>query len=821
VAVGIVNGKGVVVRHLAGGMLGPKAPAPLTAGTLAQTLHWDRKDDRGRPVPAGAYAVQVRAGMRPTFERTIGYDPRALGCVRGLAIGAEGELFVLNGPGLKGGEWQRYDIPVFTRELRYLRTILPVPGDLPLERVRGIRPVTRPDGTYVPRQFTMKSQRSYPHPYGVRQSMLVTPAGDLLLASKGNSLLRIRAADGAVPYALKRVEFVKDAEYGRYAGGMPQLALSADRRWVYAAGIAVTYTDSDFIHAVYRWRLGSDAPPEVFAGEPRKPGNDAGHFWIPRGVTVDGEGNVLVSDWGNNRIVVLSTEGKHIRQFAAKGPGYLCVHRKHGTIYYISTAHEYRFPPAKPLRVKGRMWKRKDLVKIRSSAEPETLGRISLNSRGYYYSRPVLALDDGVDPPIVWIGEHEKGALSRIIDRDPTGGLPAPQVVMSGGRCPEALPSCEHLAVDPATERLYVRGYMRHYGTMGVWRAFDGHTGKPVPIKTIQGAEVRVGPDGALYSYLSAYYDRTAKRAGAWVLRWDRDGKPLPFEGTESHRSESLPHEFTEKELAGGRLATFVDRCGVHGLGVAPDGRIYVIYSSRDRTSNPLWLCVMGRDGKVAEKRLVALTPAGCSPQVDRDGNIYVLDSAVPKGVPGMPAFLNEAITQRELRRVYDGVFGSLIKFPPAGGGIYTRAGTAWGSRSGTVPQTLKGQRTECRRGRVVDNAVWIRPYAASVPSLAGVCICKMARFSLDRYGRAFVPAAPARRIWVVDTEGNRLCVFGRYGNADNGGADSLRPVAGVPMNYGGNVAVSDRAVYIADTHNRRVVKVRLDYRATATCPVP
>jgi hypothetical protein len=34
-------------------------------------------------------------------------------------------------------------------------------------------------------------------------------------------------------------------------------------------------------------------------------------------------------------------------------------------------------------------------------------------------------------------------------------------------------------------------------------------------------------------------------------------------------------------------------------------------------------------------------------------------------------------------------------------------------------------------------------------------------------------------------------------------------------------VAASDTAAYIADTNNRCVVKVRLDYRTTASCSVP
>jgi hypothetical protein len=118
-----------------------------------------------------------------------------------------------------------------------------------------------------------------------------------------------------------------------------------------------------------------------------------------------------------------------------------------------------------------------------------------------------------------------------------------------------------------------------------------------------------------------------------------------------------------------------------------------------------------------------------------------------------------------------------------------------------------------------VDNAIWIRPYAA--PAMGSHCICNNAHFDIDRYGRLFVPNALARQVEVLDTEGNTICTFGRYGNVDNGGKDSRRPVDGVPLNWGVDVAVSDTAAYISDLANRCVVKVRLDYQVTASCPIP
>ena len=52
-----------VVRHLAAGVLGPNAPAPLKKGSPAQSLLWDGRDDLGRRVGGGAAPFKVRARM--------------------------------------------------------------------------------------------------------------------------------------------------------------------------------------------------------------------------------------------------------------------------------------------------------------------------------------------------------------------------------------------------------------------------------------------------------------------------------------------------------------------------------------------------------------------------------------------------------------------------------------------------------------------------------------------------------------------------------------------------------------------------------------
>ncbi len=817
VAVGIVNEQGVVIKHLAGGLLGKKAPKPLISDSLTQTLYWDRLDDCGKPVPAGKYSVQVQAGMKPVLERIIGRESRALSDIGGLTVGPKGELFVIGWAGIWAEDYKPVrEIVVFSREFKYLRTILPYPGDLSFEQIKGVRPVKRIDGSYIPRLYYAPGHRNYPDLSGrpPRQGMVVTPGGDLLFMSTAgrtpSQMVRIRAADGAIPEPFKMLKFpVK----GGYVHGSPQLALSKDGKYVYAGGLVTVDLAKKgelLDHAVYRWKVGSQDAPTVFAGQPLKAGSGKELFNQVHGVAVDGDGNVLVSDFGNDRVVVLSPDGKHIGEFKVDWPDHLRVDRKRGTIYVVCVGKKNQVRAGSWI-----IWKAKKLVKIKSWKDPKVLDEIPLRiARDGGFHKPVIALDDEAKPPILWIGSGSKGPVSRIVDKNPGGKLTEVQSVGDGALFPESQVSVEHLAVDPATERLYVREYYRGYVNNG-WRAYDGNTGKAVKLAgQLDGVDMQVGVDGYLYTYKTCNFWRKFKRGGAWLLRWDRDGKPANFKGSDSNISQLMPHDDKDAK------ARFVDREGCHGFGVSRKGEAYVIYSNKDRTSNPMWLCLIGRDGKVRQEKLLGLTPASCSPQIDRDGNIYVIDNAIPKEMPEAPPDFAEAMKERY--NCYRGTFGSVIKFPPAGGGVYHTK--VRGKKVSLMPGKPRGKLVECRSGvgsSVVDNAAWIRPYASPTPGQFGTCVCFPARMSLDRYGRLFVPETPSRRINVLDGEGNLLCSFGRYGNPDNGGKGSPRPIKGIPINWVYNVTASDKALYISDTNNRRVLKVKLDYQAAARCPVP
>lgn len=165
---------------------------------------------------------------------------------------------------------------------------------------------------------------------------------------------------------------------------------------------------------------------------------------------------------------------------------------------------------------------------------------------------------------------------------------------------------------------------------------------------------------------------------------------------------------------------------------------------------------------------------------------------------------------------LYPLIYGSVVKFGPEGGQIRKDDGGV-----------------ECNynnRGLIthVKGAKWIVPEASNVPSWRtgdnfnpDICLCESPRFDVDGFGRSFYPDAGRFRVGVLDTAGNAICTFGGYGNQDSAGAGSAVPVPAIPFCWVQCVAVGDEAAYVGDRLNRRVVRVKLEHAAAATCPIP
>jgi hypothetical protein len=99
--------------------------------------------------------------------------------------------------------------------------------------------------------------------------------------------------------------------------------------------------------------------------------------------------------------------------------------------------------------------------------------------------------------------------------------------------------------------------------------------------------------------------------------------------------------------------------------------------------------------------------------------------------------------------------------------------------------------------------------------------MCEASGFDVDPFGRVFFSNLGRFRVEVVDTNNNPITTFGKYGNEDSGGPSARIKKPDIPLAWPVYVAVSDRWAYVADTVNRRVVRVKLGAVAEETCTVP
>jgi DNA-binding beta-propeller fold protein YncE len=89
------------------------------------------------------------------------------------------------------------------------------------------------------------------------------------------------------------------------------LAVSPDGKWIYVA--------DTWNHRIQKFT--STGTAITMWGAPLYGPGDPLGFWGPRGITVDRNGNVIVSDTGNKRIVITDKNGLFLGQFGSAGMG--------------------------------------------------------------------------------------------------------------------------------------------------------------------------------------------------------------------------------------------------------------------------------------------------------------------------------------------------------------------------------------------------------------------------------------------------------------------------------------------------------------------
>jgi DNA-binding beta-propeller fold protein YncE len=822
VAVTIEDAQGKIVRHLAGGVLGKNAPEPLQSNTRAQSLVWDGKDDFDKAAVGGPFKARVQLGMKAEFDRFLMHNPHASGPISAVAVGPGGTLYVFHRDGTVNGNMGGHKITTYTRDGKHVKVLAPFPADIPPEKVKALGVFQTADGDLVPHVYNWETLSFYPDNVGVRgrdmpemSSPAVDSRGRVYWLVKGPALVAVDA-DGGIPYeTFLGPKLLTDVKEVRLAGEgyhfwseLPSLAVSADDKTVYFAGLATGHGDykkARPLPCVFRVDAAKRGPAEIFVGKLDQPGKTDTLLTAPRGLAV-AKGLLYVADPAANRVAAFKeTDGSFAGEIAVEKPHSIGVDPNNGAVYVCAYTGTQTA----------------DLVKF-SGLGGKELYRNTLPRTGQSPNAGMhrIAVDASAKPVRIWMpqvygGPHRLHCFEDAGDKFVDKGDPRPNDFWGEGP--------GDITVDRTRGEVYIKAngsktYRLDDKTGAVKDVIDVSRVHP---GIVLAAQLVPGQDGNLYVF--------TWNQGLWRL--DRTGKPLNWEGLDTYR---IPIEgmmnFQMRYLA---LKPY-----------APPDEIYVIGTANYLTKDPkdagryLTLNVVGQDGKT-KRTVIWQCLNGAIPRLDPKGNIYIADLVKPVD-RSYPEFFDGKLPAPPKNTGggdlfwYSYMYGSIVKFPPSGGVIWHQKDHLPKSAVGEPPAELLAlPRVPFKRHYAyqphltgeIQGALWTRfgyaPYSAHMSGNTSHCMCQGSGFDVDPFGRVFFPNLGQFRIEVIDTNNNPITTFGKYGNEDSGGPDAGVKKPDIPLAWPTYVAVSDRWVYVADTVNRRVVRVKLVAAAEATCALP
>ena len=152
--------------------------------------------------------------------------------------------------------------------------------------------------------------------------------------------------------------------------------------------------------------------------------------------------------------------------------------------------------------------------------------------------RPVVALDDGADTPIVWLSwpflRIEDRGEEVFVSRD----LRSPE--WPGGR---AMAAVMELSYDRRRRLLYVNNRRRYDLRTGRFEEFRMPGGRMWPMSNPGSSSGSVGRDGNYYVHLGA--------RGAYVYRFGPDLKPIPFPEADDKEGKGRIHGYCRNRSRG------------------------------------------------------------------------------------------------------------------------------------------------------------------------------------------------------------------------------------------------------------------------------
>ncbi|MCK6470541.1 MAG: hypothetical protein L6R28_02235 [Planctomycetes bacterium] len=839
--VAIEDNDGRIIRHLASGVLGKKAPPPFQKDSLKQQVVWDGKDDQGKYVDdKDSHQVRVSLGLKPEFEKNLYWSPyKRFSQGSPLMTATPEGVLVYEGLGCDS-------VKLFGHDGKYVRTVYPFPANK-LEAAKGL------DWKDFPQGFRLPWKQS-----AYQQTLLTS--GDNAnwfdqLGRKGHGATGMAERGGRIALAyLKLNRLGLDGTTGgleltggktcielqlRREGpplqvGPTSVAISPDGKTAYLAGYATRHPRNfETYHVVQSIPFDGSGDAKIFAGEfgfkdgrATGEGNAPGKFTNATSVDCDEQGRVYVSDYMNDRIQIFSPDGKVLKEVKVARPALVRLNRKNGQMYVFSWCmpswhYQAANPKNEPITVTklGPFEDPKQLAKFKIPGDD---GKDLVFGRyGTYTGLPTelfytAEIDSWTEPPTIWfvsdcrndaeLGVHggnggrttpyeacgirifkEKGSkLEKIAD---FGKTTVEEVV----RAKPPSNAIQHCYVNPVNGKLYLAeaDSAPTVKASGYWLEIDPESAK------IKELKLPFNPVDAAFDLNGYAYLRNTNV----IVRYDsRTWREIPWDYGEEF--EAIGRDggiggHSTPVISGLVLPSQSPVCYHQGgINVSPKG--YVIASCAYRYTgisgmvgeSTVDLKSMASLGKPYTPRMypgrVFSSTSPCIHVWDTHGK-QVYEDAVPgvHQVDGVAMdrddniyFMHTATRMLDGKPYINSMSETLTKMRPKNGKIISAGGAQI-----PVPPGQEPKQPMAGKGVWIENAEWYYGgvgYAGFNASQAGGgCACWFSRFALDYYARSFVPEPHQFGVAVLDSAGNLVLRIGRYANVDSAGATSAVPLGG------------------------------------------
>ena len=790
-----------IVRHLAAGVLGPKAPPPLVADSRVQRIEWDGKDDYGNLVSdKSKMAVRVRAGMSAELEQIVGGDPYAyysdeMGdsdhspwAISGLEAKSDGKVYVwghssnLGPPALR-----QYDV-----DGNYLRTLFPMPAGQDVDAMKGWGINIKPDGTYTPKfnRLTDPSLTTTFLDTSLHMARLLPTLQPNRLTfwrtglRSGSFDLMTMNTDGTIaedhllgplisspPFVLGPIE--ANSHFMNSVLGPVFVCPAPDGNSFYLSGVYAATTIYGSVRRIKMdefWRdgqvwkvdmktrtarvffaLDKQMIPTTRKERETTYGGQNGYAAL-HGVAVS-EDHVFVCDRLNKRIVVLDKRGNVIRQIPVEDPDAIALSKKTGALY-VTTRYGGYHRRGKVQLLKFKNWREDD--------EPAEVIEISKTGYTRQQTHSYVVVCDTAKGSNIWVAHTQ---MPVRIYRDDTKSLELLKDFYRVERAQRCL-GFDRMQVDPKNEEVYVLDDRN-----AVWKIVDWN--RPVftkvPLKT---ASLAIDARNR-HIYIRTQRDGSSSNSTGRVARLHLDRPEYPPANFGDTGTNRITPQFVYMWCFTGN--------GDKGMAVAPNGNLAIVGWGKDGLR-----FFSGNETKVPWQALqIANLPHNAGGvRFDLAGNLYVgyvdkKPTAVPRGFEGDSRML---------------AMGRIHKHTPTGT-----------LKSGNLfPKKPAGPS---------------RTYDVLFGAFETKCVTRSPRFGVDGYRRIYYPTNILPRVTVMDNAGNHILHFGTYGNRDSMGGlqGELVPAKGIPLAFPNSVDATDNYIYVADMVNLRLLRIKKNYKAIAS----